>query len=55
MNTLTTTCKFCGFPVVLIAGYTFKQDERDHFIVLCPRCEASSSAKTLTGRVERKP
>lgn len=51
---LQTTCPRCGWPVLLIAGATFKQDEHGHFIVTCIRCEESSSAKTLTGRAERK-
>mgnify|MGYP001585965398 CR=1 FL=1 len=50
---LTTTCPRCGYPVLLIAGATFKQTPDRAFVVLCPRCEESSSAKTIVGRVER--
>ena len=51
---LTTQCPRCGYPILLIAGATFKQTPDRAFVVLCPRCTQMSSTKTITGRVERE-
>ena len=51
---LVATCPRCNMPILLIAGATFKQTPDRAFVVLCPRCEESSSAKTITGRVEKE-
>ena len=46
-------CWRCGRPVLLVAGYTFKQDAQGSFLALCPWCDAQTSAKTIVGRVMR--
>ena len=46
-------CWRCGRPVLLVAGYTFKQDPQGSYVMVCPWCSDMSSAKTIVGRVGR--
>lgn len=49
----TVQCPRCGFPVLLIVGGTMRQLPTGEIILLCPRCEESTSTRTITGRAER--
>ena len=40
-------------PVLLVPGASIKRDTDGNFLFICASCEAQTSAKTITGKIER--